>query len=164
MNGVTKNQFKISPVFGSFVILFLIGLIIFCAKGAFNAYLVKERGITVNGQALSIRLVTGKGHGLGDYYLNYRFDYDGTTYYGESDVAGSWARIASMPSPIQIRFLPSSPAINWPLNVGATDHFLASILMACIFLVLAILLGVKIVRDARDKEDSYENSDGYLNR
>jgi hypothetical protein len=144
------NQFKISPVFGSFVILFLLALIIFCAKGALTAYMVKEHGTNVDGQALSIRHVTGKGRGFGNYVLNYNFNYGGVTYNSECQVAASWALNASLPSAVQIRFLPKNPSVNWPLNVGATDRFSTSILLACIFLVLAILLGIKIVRDARD--------------
>src|ERR1700749_2561582 len=77
-----SNQFKISPVFGSFVILFLLGLVVFCAKGVLNAYALQEHGITINGRVLSIHHETGKGKGFGNYFLNYSFDYNQATYYG----------------------------------------------------------------------------------
>jgi hypothetical protein len=155
---LSKDQFKISPVFACLVILFLLTLSFIGGKCCVQAYLMISQGITVNGTAVSTSPVLGMHHPSGyNYNLYYNFDYNGVTYHGETVPPDDWIHKTSLPCSIRVRFLPSNPNMHQPLDFAGNPLW-SNITLTLIFLSLAILLGIKAVLDSRGCSKHNTNS------
>ena len=112
-------------------------------KSCMRQYLIESKGIVANGIAISTSYEqAGK---TWNYFVHYTFDYNGFTYNGKSEVQAEWAHTASMPATIRVKFVPSNPNLNLPLDVGVQNSFWVGILIALVSLSFAIYIGVKIV-------------------